>query len=207
MDKVDLVKELGDLYRAPNDRAVVVEVPTMRYLMIDGEGNPNTSPDYITAVEALYAASYTIKFKVQHGKASVDYKVMPLEGLWWSDDMSEFSVESKEDWSWTAMIAQPQVVTSELVEEAIVEAAKKKGLSGLDLIRFEELTEGLTAQIIHLGPYSEEGLTIQKLHSFIAERGYVWAGKHHEIYLGDPRRTAPERLKTVIRQPVAPAAS
>jgi hypothetical protein len=203
MAKLDLLRELKDLYRPPSDHAVLVDVPTLSFLMIDGEGDPNISPDYRAAIEALYAASYTLKFKVKRGETGLDYKVMPLEGLWWTDNMADFSVERKNQWKWTMMIVQPSIVTAELVEPAIVEAAKKKGLPALERIRFGEFTEGLSAQILYLGPYSAEGPTIDELHAFIAERGYVRAGKHHEIYLGDPRRAAPDRLKTVIRQPVA----
>jgi hypothetical protein len=210
MVKLDLVKKLSDLYRPPSDRAVLVEVPEMRYLMIDGEGDPNTSSDYSAAVQALYAASYALKFKVKRDEASVDYKVMPLEGLWWADDMTQFSVENKGDWKWTMMIVQPPVVTANLFEAAVNKTAKEEeeeeeeDVSALEKVRFQELNEGLSAQIMHLGPYSAEGPTIEKLHAFIGEKGFTPAGKHHEIYLGDPRRTAPERLKTVIRQPVTP---
>jgi hypothetical protein len=203
MAKLDLLRELKDLYRPPSDHAVLVDVPTLSFLMIDGEGDPNISPDYRAAIEALYAASYTLKFKVKRGETGLDYKVMPLEGLWWTHNMADFSVERKNQWKWTMMIVQPSIVTAELVEPAIVEAAKKKGLPALERIRFGELIEGLSAQIMYRGPYSAEGPTIDELHAFIAERGYVRAGKHHEIYLGDPRRAAPDRLKTVIRQPVA----
>jgi hypothetical protein len=126
---------------------------------------------------------------------------MPLEGLWCADDVVGFSVERKGDWKWTMMIAQPSLVTSQWVEQAVADAGRKKALPALSKMRYEPFTEGLSAQVMHVGPYSAEGPTVSKLHAFIAERGYVPAGKHHEIYLGDPKRTAPERLKTVIRQP------
>jgi hypothetical protein len=204
VEKLDLVRELKHLYRPPSAQPVLVEVPELNVVAIDGEGDPNTSTAYGAAVEALYAVSYALKFKVKRTENAVDYKVMPLEGLWWTDDMATFSIECKDEWKWTMMIVQPAVVTAGLVGQAIEDTAKKN-LPALERMRFEEFAEGQSAQVMHLGPYSAEGPTIEKLHAFIAERGYVPAGKHHEIYLGDPRRTAPERLKTVIRQPVAPA--
>jgi hypothetical protein len=174
----------------------------MAFLMVDGTGDPNTSPEYAQALEALYAASYGAKFKVKRAPGGVDYKVMPLEGLWWSDDMAAFLEGKREDWRWMMMIAQPPVVSTIIIDEAVAEAGRKKDLPALARIRFEPFEEGLCAQIMHVGPYSAEGPTIEKLHAFIAEQGYSRRGKHHEIYLGDPRRAAPERLKTVVRQPV-----
>jgi hypothetical protein len=206
--KVDLVRDLKELYRPPTTRITVVEIPKFRYLMIDGQGDPNTSSDFRAAVEALYAASYTIKFMVKNADNSHDYKVMPLEGLWWADDMSAFSGAfsgAKDEWKWTMMILQPAIVTEEQIDEGLTDAARKKGLPALEKVKIESLTEGLCAQIMYLGPYSAEGPIIEKLHAFIAEQGYTDRGKHHEIYLGDPRRTSPERLRTVIRQPISPA--
>ena len=130
---------------------------------------------------------------------------MPLEGLWWTDDMAQFSTENKGIWKWTAMIMQPEYVTKDLVTKAFEQVEKKKNPPALSKMRFESFHEGLSAQIMHIGPYSAEGPTIKKLHSFIKEKGYEFDGlvqKHHEIYLSDPRRTAPEKMKTVIRQPM-----
>jgi hypothetical protein len=203
MNTLDLLKELKDLYTPRGDDAVLVDVPEMRFLMVDGAGDPNTSPDYQAAVETLYTVSYTLKFSVKRGDIGVDHKVMPLEGLWWTDDMVDFSIERKHDWKWTMMIAQPSLVSAELVDHAIAEAGRKKDLPALRRIRFEPFAEGLSAQIKHVGPYASEGPTIEKLHAFIAERGYARVGKHHEIYLGNPRRTAPEWLTTIVRQPIA----
>jgi hypothetical protein len=202
MAKLDLVREFKELYRPPSSQSVVVQVPAFQYLMIDGQGDPNTSFNFRTAVEALYTASYTIKFKVKRADSNLDYKVMPLEGLWWADNMATFPGDSKSEWKWTLMIVQPSKVGETQVQEGLAEAARKKELSTLGQIRIESFVEGLCAQIMHLGPYSAEGPTIEKLHAYIAEHGYVCAGKHHEIYLGDPRRSAPDRLKTVIRQPI-----
>lgn len=200
--KVDLKKELKHLYNPSTREVSVVDVPQMYFLMIDGQGDPNTSDEYAEALEALYAVSYAIKFRVKRSERGVDYAVMPLEGLWWIDDMTEFSVEDKRSWKWTAMIVQPEeYVTEGLVDEAKTEADRKKGLPAIPRMRFEAFGEGLSAQIMHRGPFSEEGPTIETIHRYIEERGGEPTGKHHEIYLSDFRRTKPERLRTVIRQP------
>lgn len=203
MAGVDLKKQLKHLYGAKAGRVEFVDVPPMNFLMIDGTGDPNTAPAYSQAVEALYGVSYAVKFAVKKRDPEQDYSVMPLEGLWWAEDMASFSVERKGDWLWTMMILQPEWVTAELVEQAIAETARKKDLPALPGLRFEAYHEGLAAQILHVGPYSAEGPAVQALHDAIAAEGYALSGKHHEIYLGDPRRTAPEKLKTIIRQPAA----
>lgn len=202
MEKVDLKKQLKHLYRPPAKSPVVVEVPAMNFLMIDGEGDPNSAQVYQEAVEALYAVAYALKFMIKKGPQAVDYGVMPLEGLWWVEDMRQFSVEDKSAWQWTMMIMQPDFVSAILYTEALEQVKAKKDPPALSRMRFENYDEGLSAQIMHIGPYAAEAPTIEKLHQFIADQGYQRRGKHHEIYLGDPRRTAPERLKTVIRQPM-----
>jgi len=201
-DKLELLKDLGEAYRPPARRPALVEVPEIAFLMLDGSGDPNTSQEYAHAVEALYTVSYTVKFSVKKGPEGIDFKVMPLEGLWWSDDMADFLEGRREAWNWTMMIAQPEVVTPARIQEAIAEAGRKKDVSALGRLRFDRVREGLCAQIMHVGPYSAERPTIEALHAFIAEGGYDRRGKHHEIYLGDPRRTARERLRTIIRQPL-----
>jgi len=201
MTKIDLKKDLKHLYNPPAKVVAAIEAPPMNFLMVDGQGNPNTSQAYAEAVEALYALAYALKFKIKKSKAGVDYAVMPLEGLWWVDDMSQFSVKNKEAWQWTMMIMQPEYVTAALFKETLPEVAKKKNPAALTKIRFERYSEGLSAQIMHIGPYAEEGPTVAKVHDFILQGGHQLRGKHHEIYLGDPRKTAPEKLKTVIRQP------
>ncbi|TKJ29790.1 MAG: hypothetical protein CEE40_07405 [Chloroflexi bacterium B3_Chlor] len=203
MVKIDFKKELKHLYRPSAKEVALVDVPEMNFLMIDGRGDPNTSQEYQEALEALYAVSYALKFMVKKSEATVDYVVMPLEGLWWTEDMTEFSMDDKDIWKWTAMIMQPEYVTRAFVDEALREVEEKKNPPALSKTRFESYHEGLAVQIMHIGPYSEEAPTIEKLHAFARERGYQLRGKHHEIYLSDPRRTAPDRLKTVIRQPVA----
>jgi hypothetical protein len=202
MAKIDYKKEYGDWYTASTSQPKWVELPLLNYLMIDGKGDPNTSPEYQQAVEALYSLAYGLKFKIKKGEAGLDYGVLPLEGLWWVPDMSKFTQTSKEDWLWTMMIMQPPFVTPQLVDIVQSEIKRKKDLPALDLVSFESYTEGQAAQIMHLGPYAEEAPTIKKLHTFIHSQDYVRHGKHHEIYLGDPRRSAPEKLRTIIRQPV-----
>jgi hypothetical protein len=199
--KVDLKKKLKHLYNPSTKEVSEVDVPSMNFLVIDGKGDPNTSQEYAETLEALYTVSYAIKFKIKRTEG-VDYTVMPLEGLWWTDEMSEFSVGDKGSWKWTAMIMQPDGYVSEnLYEEAKSEVERKKRLPAAPRMRFESLHERLCAQIMHLGPFSEEGPTVERIHHFIEERGGKPNGKHHEIYLSDFRRTRPERLRTVIRQP------
>jgi hypothetical protein len=199
--KIDFKKELKHLYQPSAKEVVQVDVPTMNYLMVDGEGDPNTSKAFSDAVEALFAVSYTAKFKVKKGSLAIDYGVMPLEGLWWADDMSKFSIEDKSNWKWTLMIMQPDFVTKEMIDTAISEVRKKKNPAAISKIRFETLSEGKCAQILHVGPFAEEGPTIEKVHKFIDSRGKR-IGKHHEIYLSDIRKADPEKWKTVIRQPM-----
>lgn len=202
MKKIDYKKELKYLYDASAKKVEVVEVPEMNFLMIDGQGDPNTSQTFKEAVEALFGVSYTLKFMLKKGKEAIDYGVMPLEGLWWADDMSQFSAQNKDNWKWTVMIMQPGYVTAHLVNEAIVQVKKKKDLTALPKMRFEAFLEGKTAQTMHIGPFSEEGPTIQKVHAFIGEMKFKLSGKHHEIYLSDIRKAAPEKWKTIIRQPM-----
>jgi len=201
MSKIDLKKEWKELYRPSARQVSMVDVPAFNYLMIDGRGDPNSAQAYKEAVETLYAVSYTLKFMLKKGEIGQDYVVMPLQGLWWVEDMADFSVEKKGGWQWTMMILQPQPVTEAMVEEAMAQAAKKKNPPALDIVRFESLHEGPAAQIMHIGPYVDEAPNIAKIHQFIVENGGELRGKHHEIYLSDPRRAAPEKLKTIIRQP------
>ncbi|MCE1253132.1 MAG: GyrI-like domain-containing protein [Anaerolineae bacterium] len=197
-EKIDLLKDKKDLYR-PTARASLVTVPAMMFLMIDGQGAPG-SPVYQEIVSSLYQMAYTLKFAVKK-QLEIDYGVMPLEGLWWAVDWNVFTDGQRDQWQWTMMIAQPEWVTAERVEEARRQVIKK-GSQQAEQIRFEVFDEGLCAQVMHTGPYSAEGPVIAALHTFIKEQGCQLSGKHHEIYLGDPNRTAPERLKTVLRQPV-----
>ncbi len=200
MAKRDFKKELKHLYGPSKKEFSVVDAPPMNFLMIDGYGNPNDNQDFPEGMDALYGMAYTIKFALK--PRGIEYVVPPSEGLWWMEDMSEFSVETKDRWQWTLMIMQPDEVTQEIVAAAQGELANKKDPPALSRLRYERYHEGLSVQIMYLGAYADEGPTIARMHEFIRENGYDFNGKHHEIYLGDPRRTAPEKLKTVIRQPV-----
>jgi len=199
--KVDMKKELKQLYHASTKNIAQVEVPTLNYVMVDGEGDPNSSPAYAQAIEALFSVAYTAKFMVKKGTQALDYAVMPLEGLWWADDMSAFVANDRSKWKWTMMIMQPQLVTNETLATAIDAVRKKKSLPAIDRLRISAFTEGLCAQVLHVGPFTEEGPTIERLHSFIDARTGK-AGKHHEIYLTDIRRAEPRKWKTIIRQPM-----
>jgi hypothetical protein len=201
MAKLDLKKKFKALYAPSADAVVRVEVPPLGYLMLDGEGDPNTSPAYAHAVEALFSTAYAIKFAVKRGPSATDYGVMPLEGLWWADDMSRFTVDKKAEWKWTMMTMQPDTVTPDLVNRAVAEIRRKKNLVALDRIRFEVLEEGICVQTMHLGPFSEEGPTVARVHQFVTAHGSL-RGRHHEIYLTDIRKADPRKWKTVIRQPM-----
>jgi hypothetical protein len=202
MPTLDLIKQYQHLYQQPKNTISFVEVPKLNFLMIDGKGNPNNNPDYSDAVGALYGVAYTLKFAVKKGPLQVDYKVMPLEGLWWTEDMSQFTLEDRGNWLWRMMIMVPDLVMAEMVMQSIADVRKKKNPPRLDEVRFEPFEEGLAAQVFHLGPYGiAERPSVEKLHAFIKDNGYALSGKHHEIYFNSPLRTDPSRLKTIIRQP------
>ncbi len=200
LDKVDLKKELKNLYNPSAKEVSVVDVPAMNFLLVEGEGAP-TSPQYSEAIEALFSVAYTLKFMIKKGKG-VDYTVMPLEGLWWVDDMTKFSAERKDEWKWTAMIMQPKYVSADDFQAAVEQVKKKKNPAALSKVRFESFKEGTAAQIMYIGPFSAEGPTITKMHANIQNSGHTLSGKHHEIYLNNPGTTAPEKLKTILRQPM-----
>jgi len=204
MEKVDFKKKLKDLYNPSTKEVSLVDVPEMNFVMIDGSGDPNTAQEYQEAIEVLYSISYAIKFMIKKNQ-EIDYGVMPLEGLWWTDDMSQFSIDNKDIWKWTAMIMQPEFVTPVLFQDACLQVERKKKKLKISKTRFQSIHEGKSAQIMHIGPFSDEGPTIQKIHSFVKEQGYTFDGllqKHHEIYLNDFRKTAPDKMKTIIRQSV-----
>lgn len=201
MARIDLKKDLKHFYHASAKDVADVDVPAFNFLMIDGKGDPGSSATYAQAVEALFTVSYTAKFIVKKGPQAIDYAVMPLEGLWWADDMSAFTANDKAQWQWTMMIMQPAFVESAVLERAISEVYKKKNLPALPLLRLESFTEGRCAQILHVGPFSEEGPTVQRVHDHIDARA-MRSGKHHEIYLSDIRRADPRKWKTIIRQPL-----
>jgi hypothetical protein len=216
MTKIDFKKQMKDLYRPPRGKFAVVEVPEMNYIMIDGQGDPNTAVVYQQAVEALYATSYKLKF-MSKNELGKDYIVPPLEGLWSSGGMegqlaaardenewlSRFAEADRNEWQWTMMIMQPDWIMAERFEQIRAKVEKAKGLPALEKMRFESYGDGLSVQVMHIGPYADEGSVLAKMHlDFIPNNGYAEIGKHHEIYLSDPRKTAPEKLKTVLRQPV-----
>jgi hypothetical protein len=198
--KVDFKKTLKNLYNPPKGVFHIVDVPKLNFIMIDGCGDPNKSADYQQAVEALYAMSYEIKFALK--SQGFDHIVPPLEGLWWMENMNEFTLANKDSWEWTMMIMQPEWVTGEWVEKVRDEAYKKKRLPLLKKARFKPYDEGLSVQIVYTGAYENEARTIADIHTFIKNNRYQTNGKHHEIYLGDPRKTSPEKLKTILRQPI-----
>ncbi|MCJ7700023.1 MAG: GyrI-like domain-containing protein [Anaerolineales bacterium] len=202
MSKVDFKKELKQLY-APPKKFVVVDVPKMQFLKITGHGDPNTAQEYQQAVEALYAAAYKIKF-LSKKELGMDYVVPPLEGLWWADDMEAFTkLRDKTQWDWIMMIMTPDWIKESLYEAAVEQVRKGKDPAALNKIRLESYQEGLSVQIMHIGSYDDEAPILAKMHTeFIPKNGYVEDGKHHEVYLSDPRRVPPEKLKTVLRQPV-----
>lgn len=203
MEKYDVKVAHKALYSPPKHEFVVVEVPTLRYVAVDGKGDPNSAPEYGEAIEALYGVSYALKFQSKN-ELGRDYVVGPLEGLWRADDMSVFTAREKTAWRWTMMINQPEWITDAMLAEAIEKVAAKKQLPALSRLRMVELDEGMSVQILHVGSYDDEAPTLAKLHDeYIPENGLTFNGDHHEVYLSDARRTAPEKLKTVLRQPVA----
>jgi hypothetical protein len=201
MGKIDLKKELKAFYNPPAKEVTLIDVPKMNFIMIDGQGAPE-SPQFAQSIEALYPIAYTIKFDKKKTDG-IDYGVMALEGLFWADDMKVFMPETadRNRWQWTLMIMQPEFITRKDFENAVVVAKKKKDNPSIDKVRFKSFTEGKSAQIMHIGPYSAEGPNIQRVHHTIKEIGGKLSGKHHEIYLSDPRRAAPDKMKTVVRQP------
>jgi hypothetical protein len=198
--KIDFKKSLAALYTAPTDRFVTVEVPTLRFVKVDGAGDPNSAPAYSRAVEWLYSTSYALKFAAKG--LGTDYIVPPLEGLWWANDPADFVARRKDRWHWTMMIMAPDFITPAHFDAAVTKAGRKLGDPPPSL-RLEPLTEGRSLQTLHIGSYDDEGPTLARLHDEIMPaQGLTFAGPHHEIYLGDPRRTAPTKLRTILRQPV-----
>jgi hypothetical protein len=205
MAKLDLRAEYPGLYAMPRGQVLEVNPPEFKRLAVDGMGDPNTSRFYQEALEALYAVAYTLKFNFKKTR-EFDWAVMPLEGLWWSDNPEvDFLLGNKNVWRWTAYIVQPGRVTEADYQEALAEVKAKKDPPALPLMRFDKFDEGRSLQILHVGPYAAEKPAIERLHRQIQESNLVFNGRHHEIYLGDPRRSAPENLKTIIRQPVKAA--
>ena len=202
MGKIDLKKQYNKFYKPSAKSIETVNIPVFNFLMIDGYGDPNKSESFQEAINALYSVSYTLKFMIKKSERQIDYSVMPLEGLWWCDDMKNFSIENKDIWKWTLMIMQPDFISNDEIKIAIKTAKEKKDIPAIDNLRMEKFNENISVQTMHIGPFAEEGPTIEKMHNFMKDNNYDFNGKHHEIYLSDIRKAAPEKWKTVLRQPV-----
>ena len=214
MKTLDLKKQYKNLYQPSAKKVEIVQVPRLQFAMIDGAiekgSEPGKSPSFAEATQALYSISYTLKFMFKKRKTNaVDYPVMALEGLWWVED-GVFDIAVKDNWFYTLMIMQPAVITKDIFEEGMEQARKKKGASlSLAKVHLAELEEGLCMQTMHIGPYATEPATVELMRTFALENGYQdcvgLGGKHHEIYLGDPRKANPTKLKTVLRHPIEKA--
>ncbi len=199
--KLDLKKQQKEIYAPSAKKVSMLDLGPMTYLMVDGKGTPE-SPEYARAVQALFAVSYTMKVIIKKGPRTLDYGVMPLEGLWWADDMAHFSTaRDKSQWQWRMMIRQPDFITEADIGEALDAAARKKSPPDTGGLRLESFHEGPCAQILHIGPFEDEGPTIARLHQEIKAAGGRLSGRHHEVYLSDIRRAAPEKWRTILRQP------
>ncbi len=205
MTKIDFKKEWKHLYQPSKVEFQIVEVPVLQFLMVNGHGDPNSASEYSEAVEALYGVAYKMKFISK--KNEKDYVVPPLEGLWWADDMDDFTTNrDKSKWYWTMMIMTPDWISDDIYLQALEEVTKKKDLPAFGKVRLENYQEGKSVQILHLGSYDDEGPVLLRLHEeWMPENGYDFNGKHHEIYLSDPRKVDPEKLKTILRQPIKEA--
>jgi hypothetical protein len=209
MEKIDLRRELKHLYAPSAKKVEVVKVPKFNFVMVDGRiepgASPSTSAAFHNAMEAVYGVAYTLKFMSKlRPKNPIDYGVMALEGLWWVDS-GQFEFGSPEPWNFTLMVLQPKHITQTMVRQAVQRVSEKHDSPALAGLRLAGFAEGLCIQIMHLGPYAEEPRTVERMKAFARENGYVARGKHHEIYLGDPRRAKPEKVRTILRQPVARA--
>jgi hypothetical protein len=201
--KTDLKKVLAPLYKARAE-PVLVDVPALSLLAVDGVGDPD-GPAYQEAVAALYGVSYGLRFGLKRAGV-LDYPVMPLEGLWWgAGERQDLPNLDRATWNWTMMIVQPWQVDAALVADAVAAAARKRPSAWLARLELRQVVEGPSAQVLHVGPYSAEPPTRDRLMAFVTGSGYRISGRHHEIYLSDPRRTAPEKLRTILRYPVGPS--
>jgi len=197
--KLELRKTMKEFYNPPAGEAVLVELPPLKYIMVDGDGEPG-GESFQQAMSALYNIAYTMKFRSKR-LLKKDYDMMAPEGLWWMK--GKIDMNKRDKWLWTLMILVPDFVTTKMFSDAVDEVRRKKNPPGLDRARLETLNEGKCVQMMHIGPYAAEPESIAKMDAYAKEHGYKMVGKHHEIYLGDPRRAAPSKLKTVLRHPVA----
>jgi hypothetical protein len=205
-EKIDLRKQYKSLYNPSAKNVTIVDVPAFKFVMLDGTIPPGVgpadSPEFQDAMGALYGAAYTLKFMSKLRKNNpLDFTVMALEGLWWVDS-GQFDFKKVEPWRFTLMIMQPEHITPQMFREALEQLTKKKPSPALAKLRLADFHEGLCMQVMHIGPYSAEPATIERMHTFAQENGYRLRDKHHEIYMGDPRRSSPEKLKTILRQPL-----
>lgn len=194
--------DVDALYRATTTPQFV-RVPMLRFICLDGRGDPATNPEYSDAIQALYSVAYTAKYAVK-AAGGAPVKLSPLEGLWWADDPAVFATEQRSEWNWTMMLRIPPQLTSEIVTQSRDDVVTRRAMPSAQHLRVMEFEEGTAAQVLHIGPYDAEGPTITRLHDFITSHGFAFRGsalRHHEIYLGDPRRCPAERLRTIIRQP------
>ncbi len=201
--KLDYKKEFPDLYKPSLKTPTIIKIPEMTFFMVDGTGDPNTSEEYKNTVQILYNISYTLKMKViKKETPDKDYVVPPLEGLWYMPKMDEWSMEDKDKWQWTMMIRIPDFIEDTQIRKALKILKETKNPSSFSKLRYEKYNEGTCVQIMYLGPYDDEPPTIKKIHQYAEKNGYNLNGNHHEIYLSDPRRIEPKRLKTILRQPI-----
>ena len=201
--KADLKKQFPEFYKPSRDPHII-DVPEMKFFMVDGTGYPGDNPLYQEAMQLLYGVSFTLKMKIMKPTGR-DYVVPPLEGLWWADDMKVFAedyMKRKDEWKWTSMIRIPDFVSEDQIKKGLQAFKESKKPENFDKLRYQSYTEGTVVQVLHVGPFSEEGPVIEKMHEYAINQGYSLHKKHHEIYLSDPRRTKPEKLRTVIRQPI-----
>ena len=212
MKILDLKKQYKPLYQPSAKKIEIIQVPKLQFAMVDGfiekGSEPGKSPSFAEATQALYSLSYTLKFTLKKRKTNAtDYPVMALEGLWWVED-GTFEIFRKDNWFYTLMIMQPDVITPQIFEEAREQVRKKKGDSEkLAKVRLAHFEEGLCVQVMHIGPYATEPATVERMRAFAQENGYrdgvgPLGGKHHEIYLSDPRKASPDKMKTVLRHPI-----
>ncbi len=201
-EKIDFKNSLSS-YRAPRGSFEIIDLPEMQYLMVDGHGDPNSSQEYTDALSSLYPVAYKLKFASKR-ELGRDYVVPPLEGLWWAEDMDAFTdARDKSQWDWTMMLMVPEWIGQAMFASAVELAGAKATPPKLDEVRFEPLSEGICVQTLHVGSFEDEAPVLDAMHhEFIPDNGLQWTGKHHEIYLSDFRRVAPEKLRTILRQPV-----
>lgn len=202
MEKIDFKKKFKSYYSPKPGKPEIVMVPKMQFAMVDGRGDPNDSKEFQNAISALYSVVFGLKFSRKKAGREPDFSCGALEGLWWSDRGKPFEIGSKQDWLWTLMIWLPDFITSDEFRECVEATKLKKANPGLDKIHLGIREEELAVQIMHVGPYADEQPNVDKMLAYAAEKGYVQSGKHHEIYLGDPRRIEPDKLKTILRHPI-----